>query len=80
MTPKERAAKAIHPYLDDAMLEAGELPNAIRDILAAIAEPSEAMIEAGEKAGCGVSDFRTAAELTWRAMHAAMMAEKDTGE
>jgi hypothetical protein len=38
------------------------------------------MIEAGENAGCGVSDFRTAAELTWRAMHAAMMAEKDTGE
>ncbi len=74
-TLKERAAKAIDELGFHDFVSPRESAEAA---LAAIAEPSDAMIEAGENAGCGVSDFRTAAELTWRAMHAAMMAEKDT--
>ncbi len=86
ITPKERAAKAIAARKMCLSNNGARLPDDLwmrclpdaEAALAAIAEPSDAMIEAGENAGCGVSDFRTAAELTWRAMHAAMMAEKDT--
>ena len=39
-----------------------------RAAIEAMREPTEAMTEAGERSGCGVSDFRTASEVTWQAM------------
>ena len=91
MTPKERAAKAIfddqHKGLlnclswDDLDLDRtgnrNFYLNAGEAALSAIAEPSEAMtLEAARKVKCS----QTSAAMIWRAMHAAMMAEKDTGE
>ncbi len=87
MTPKERAARAmlvndgyeldrldyyeVNPY-DEYFSNA-------ESALAAIAEPSEAMIDAMR--ALTIYDS-TKAEVTalWRAAHAAMMAEKDAGE
>jgi len=78
MTPKERAAKAIIsrnlPYGIECRTDLWRqsLPDA-EVALAAIAEPSEAMAEAG---GLECAS-RGEARVVWRAMHAAMMAEKD---
>ena len=85
MTPKERAAKAIFDCSGydepDAYVSADWMP-AARAALAAIAEPSEAMIEAIKSAWktphASISD--NGAMVIWKAVHAAMMAEKDTGE
>ena len=88
MTPKERAAKAI----EETMFAPHELPlpadlhakyrQTTAAALAAIAEPSEAMIEAIKSAWkiphASISD--TGARVIWRAAHAAMMTEKDAGE
>ena len=84
MTPKERAAKAIIsrnlPYGIECRTDLWRqsLPDA-EVALAAIAEPSEAMIEAIKLAWqaphASISD--TGARVIWRAAHAAMMAEKD---
>ena len=88
MTPKERAAKAI----EETMFAPHELPlpadlhvkysQTTAAALAAIAEPSEAMIEAIKSAWktphASISD--NGAMVIWKAVHAAMMAEKDTGE
>ncbi len=90
MTPKERAAKAIfddqHKGLlnclswDDLDLDRtgnrNFYLNAGEAALAAVAIPSEAMI----KVGNACVDTHGDAGSIWLAMHAAMMAEKDTGE
>ena len=93
MTPKERAAKAI----EETMFAPHELPlpadlhvkysQTTAAALAAIATPSEAMIE---DAGISMREAEAAryGEITmedlfvvgWRAAHAAMLAEKDTRE
>ena len=88
MTPKERAAKAI----EETMFAPHELPlpadlhvkysQTTAAALAAIATPSEGMVEAIKLAWqaphASISD--TGARVIWRAAHAAMMAEKDMGE
>ena len=88
MTPNERAAKAI----EETMFAPHELPlpdelhakylKTAQAAFAAIAEPSEAMIEAIKSAWklpyASISD--NGAIMIWKAVHAAMMAEKDTGE
>ena len=86
MTPKQRAAKAI----DDLGIHDFVMPcESARAALSAIAEPSEAMIEAGNsylewccnhwEEGTPPSVAVDVGEL-YRIMHAAMMAEKETGE
>ena len=92
MTPKERTAKAILKALDTATkldcTDEKHVGQAVANAaLAAIAEPSEAMIE---DAGISMREAEAAryGEITmedlfvvgWRAAHAAMLAEKDTGE
>ena len=80
MPPKERAAKAIRKVADYCMTMpfAREMAEAA---LAAITEPSEAMVEAGARYWMAGSDWLNFdSTACWRAMHAAMMAEKDTGE
>ena len=90
-TPKERAAKAIFDdqhkgllnclYWDDLDLDRtgnrNFYLNAGEAALSAIAEPSEAMIDA-MKNSCWNSLTDDDARKVWRAAHAAMMAEKDT--
>ena len=85
MTPKERATKAI----EETMFAPHELPlpadlhvkysQTTAAALAAIATPSEAMVEAIKSAWkiphASISD--NGARAIWRAAHAAMMAEKD---
>ena len=85
MTPKERAAKAI----EETMFAPHELPlpadlhvkysQTTAAALAAIATPSEGMIEAIKSAWktphASISD--NGAIVIWKAAHAAMMAEKD---
>ena len=96
MTPKQRAAKAIfddqHKGLlncinwDDLDLDRtgnrNFYLNAGEAALSAIAEPSDAMVEAIKLAWQAphVSISDTGARVIWRAAHAAMMAEKDMGE
>ena len=88
-TLKERAAKVVaarkmclsnngERLPDDLWLQC--VPDA-EATLAAIAEPSDAMIEAGVSTArsfrmLAIYPFEAAA--IWRAMHVAMMAEKDT--
>jgi hypothetical protein len=87
MTPKERAAKAIIsrnlPYGIECRTDLWRqsLPDA-EVALAAIAEPSEAMINGALRAWYGCephnrSHMRNLMRLTLKAAHAAMMAEKD---
>ena len=96
MTPKERAAKAIfddrHKGLlnclnwDDLDLDRtgnrNFYLNAASASLAAVATPSEAMIEAIKSAWktphASISD--NGAMVIWKAAHTAMMAEKDEAE
>ena len=87
MTPKERAAKAVDPWLETLCMD-GNIRTEARDevargaanaALAAIAELSDAMIDA-MKNSCWNSLTDDDARKVWRAAHAAMMAEKDTGE
>ena len=75
MPPKERAAKAIRKAADYCMTMpfAREMAEAA---LAAIAKPSEAMIAEGARKCTSTAEAR----VVWRKMHAAMLAEKDTGE
>ena len=74
MTPKARAAKAVKNTplgsldWDHVLSEAA---------LAAIAEPSEAMVRAGCKMVEGESPYWPFVVNMWRVMHAAMMAEKE---
>lgn len=76
MTPKQRAAWAIKKIdiLDDMSCEKSAVA-----ALTAIAEPSDAMIDA-MKNSCWNSLTDDDARKVWRAAHAAMMAEKDTGK
>ena len=87
MTPKERAAKAVLKAFDTATkldcTDEKHVWQAVANaVLAAIAVPSEAMIEAIKSAWktphASISD--NGAMVIWKAVHAAMMAEKDTGE
>ena len=83
-TPKERAAKAFEYALgyynmhDDAPTLV-EIEEAADKVLAAIAEPSDAMIEAIKSAWktphASISD--NGAIVIWKTMHAAMMAERE---
>ena len=82
MTPKERAAAAVLELWSNRDVPlAGETAEAA---LSAIAEPSEAMIDAGVKALLEfdglMKPLPEAMCAAWKAMHAAMMAEKETGE
>ena len=86
-TPIERAARAFEYALsyynmNDDTPTLVEIEEAADKVLAAIAEPSEAMIEAIKSAWkiphASISD--NGAIVIWKAAHAAMMAEKDTGE
>ena len=89
-TPKERAARAFEYALsyynmNDATPTLVEIEEAADKVLAAIAEPSEAMINGALRAWYGDepdnrSHMRNLMRLTLKAAHAAMMAEKDTGE
>ena len=88
MTPKERAAKAIaglrtiEPEKTWNAMGATWRSEFVRDAeaaLAAIAEPSDAMIDA-MKNSCWNSLTDDDARKVWRAAHAAMMAEKDIGK
>ena len=77
MTPKQRAAKAI----DDLGIHDFVMPcESARAALAAIAEPSEAMIDAMCMIYDGDYLTRGEAFAIWCAAHAAMMAEKETVE
>jgi hypothetical protein len=84
MTPKERAAKAIDGY--NARLSIYDQPSIAQvlanEVLTAIAEPSEAMIDAivAVYSDYGMILCRATACDFWEAAHAAMMAEKETGE
>jgi hypothetical protein len=92
-TPRQRAAKAIA----DSYFKLMDSPQTWETCsenfrktrredaalaLAALAEPSEAMIEAIKSAWktAHVSISDSGAVKIWQAAHAAMMAEKDTGE
>ncbi len=93
MTPEERAAWMIRRRIehrtqvknaDNTPLHWYELDNAHAAILAT-KEPSEMMLQAGwekmrELERRDGSMPQDACYEIWRAMHAAMMAEKDTGE
>ena len=83
-TPIERAARAFEYALsyynmNDDTPTLVEIEEAADKVLAAIAEPSDAMVEAIKLAWqaphASISD--TGARVIWRAAHAAMMAEKD---
>ena len=83
-TPIERAAKTSRKALNtayrlDCTDEADVYQAVANAALSAIAEPSEAMIDAMR--ALTIYDS-TKAEVTalWKAAHAALMAEKDTGE
>ncbi len=83
MTPKQRAAKAIAERNGEVWDELSARTKRrfkldMEVSLAAIAEPSEAMIKAGRQAYQKMTGGSVA--FIWRAMHAAMMAEKDTEE
>ena len=75
MTPKERAAKAIEELGIHDFVTPAESATAA---FSAIAEPSREMLCAAVSLYPGLSP-RVAAAI-WRAMHASMMAEKDTGK
>ncbi len=80
MTPKVRAAKAVLKALDTATkldcTDEKHVGQAVANaVLAAIAEPSEAMIDA-MKNSCWNSLTDDYVRKVWRAAHAAMMAEK----
>ena len=80
-TPKERAARAFEYALsyynmNDATPTLVEIEEAADKVLAAIAEPSDAMVEA-MKASCWNSLSSEDARTVWKAAHAAMMVEKD---
>ena len=82
MTPKERAAKAAARSIHDLYgLAVGIIAKgAAEAALSAIAEPSEAMIDAMCMIYDGDYLTRGEAFAIWCAAHAAMMAEKETVE
>ena len=83
MIHKQRIAKVLEENQAD-WPDIGHFENLAADVLAAIAEPSEAMIDGAMCAWYGGeyaqrTHMRKLMHLTLKAAHAAMMAEKDTG-
>ncbi len=76
MTPKELAALAIAVLYDKLLPREPIDQEIVEAVLSAIETPSKTMIKAGARECTSEAE----AFYVWRKMHAAMMAEKDTGE